>query len=70
MTANEYFKHARKLGAFRACDVLELAREAAALDGAAQARRANTPAPRQSSGANWPRVLPRQLFCFLVLLKV
>jgi hypothetical protein len=39
MSAAEYFKHARSLGAFSAADCLELARQAAALDEAAQARK-------------------------------
>ena len=40
MTATEYFRHARSLGAFRAVDALALAREAAALD---EAHRIATP---------------------------
>lgn len=43
MNANEYFKHARNLGAFRAEDCLALAREAAALDEAAEAKRLAPP---------------------------
>jgi hypothetical protein len=44
MNAQEYFKHARGLGAFTAEDCLSLAREAAALDEAAAAKRIAPPA--------------------------
>lgn len=36
MTTSEYYKHLRKLGAFKAADCLAMAREAAALDQAAE----------------------------------
>lgn len=40
MDAKGYFRHIRSLGAFRAIDAIKLAREAAALDRAAAAKRA------------------------------
>lgn len=44
MNAQQYFKHARTLGAFTAEDCLALAREAEALDKAAAVRRIAPPA--------------------------
>lgn len=38
MTARDYYRCARSLGAFRAVDALAMAREAVALDRAAEAR--------------------------------
>jgi hypothetical protein len=43
MDAKAYFRHIRSLGAFRAIDAIKLAREAAALDHAAAAKRAPGP---------------------------
>jgi hypothetical protein len=42
MTAADYYKHIRSLGPFPANQALELAREAAALDRAADERKART----------------------------
>lgn len=44
MDVQQYFKHARSIGAFRAQDALALAREAADLDRAAEAKRIPPPA--------------------------
>jgi hypothetical protein len=42
MTTLEYYKHLRKLGAFKAADCLAMAREAAALDQAAEIKKARS----------------------------
>lgn len=39
LTVSDYYRHIRALGAFPAADCLRMAREAAALDRAAEARR-------------------------------
>lgn len=44
MDSNQYFKHARALGAFAAVDCLSLAREAAELDRAAASNKIAPPA--------------------------
>lgn len=43
MDTQEYYRHARSLGAFPAADCLALAKQAAALDEAAQVRRIPPP---------------------------
>jgi hypothetical protein len=43
MNAQTYFRHIRSLGAFRAIDAIAMAREAAALNEAAAAKRSPVP---------------------------
>lgn len=43
MNTDQYFKHARSLGAFTAEDCLELARQAAELDRAAELKKFTAP---------------------------